>query len=501
MFYLGDYPQGLIKTHFFSQLHCMGKIEKSTFMHQWPEIPTVLSFEKCWSNLLNYNTISVTELPNITLPAPSTVVVSEKLDGSNICICSNGIVASRRKIILKNPSMTELDNTKFCGVPLGNHIATCLEKVSNIAQYIRAKLYEICKTTEPFFRMDEMRHALDERIEVCVYGEWIHRNCQSADSKIDMYNYGQRGFTPGHLYAFGLSIILSEANNSTTSVKLDIDQILKWIICITDEDGKTSIEPFVIKKCADLRESAFLIFFFNGRLQKLLKEFQFETVPILSDNLVLDEAVRVYGHQLIPPNSKNEGIIVTSPNLSDVFKLKNPVAEGNDPLNIERYAKLEQYFSDNQEYSNAEWTKKTNSKTLNIIRQMAFYYKENVKLRKVNNCLDSNNFKCQLLQAYNSAVTKFPHFSDYLNEVYSPNMEQNEMQVLAQQEYEKYKNLLRYEMIRDLVNNRINNASVAMHLIQESQQDLVTRTLPKDKLEVLEQFLLAKIPKNRTVVH
>ena len=122
----------------------MGEIDKSTFMHQWPEIPTVLSFEECWSNLLIEDTVLATEVPDITARAPSTVVVSEKLDGSNICICSNGIVASRRKIILKNPSMKELDNTKFCGVPLGNHIARCFENVSNIAQHIRAKLCQTC---------------------------------------------------------------------------------------------------------------------------------------------------------------------------------------------------------------------------------------------------------------------------------------------------------------------------------------------------------------------
>ena len=79
-------------------------------------------------------------------------------------------------------------------------------------------------------------------------------------------------------------------------------------------------------------------------------------------------------------------------------------------------------------------SKEANSIILNIIRQMAFYYKD-VKLGKMNSCLYGNNFKCQLLQTYNSAVTKFPHFSDYLNEVYSSNMERNERQALMQQEY------------------------------------------------------------------
>ena len=338
--------------------------------------------------------------------------------------------------------------------------------------------------------MDELRYALNERLEICVYGEWMHRNCQSADSKIDMYDYGQRGFMPGHLYAFGLSIILTDTNKSN-SVKLDINQILKWISCISDED-ETSIEPFVIKKCMDLRERPFLIFFFNSRLQILLKKFHFETVPMLSDKLVLNEAIRVYGNQLISPNSKKEGIIVTSPNLSDVFKMKNPVAEGNNPSNIERYSKLRQYFSDSQEDSNSNMIKEANSITLNIIRQMAYY--KYAKLGKINSCLDGDNFRCQLLQTYKSAVTKFPLINDYLNKVYLSNMEQNQRLVLMQQEYQKYKNLLRCEMIRDLVNHRVNNASVSMNLVQECEQDLIS-SLPKDKLEILDEFLLAQIPK------
>ena len=72
-------------------------------------------------------------------------------------------------------------------------------------------------------------------------------------------------------------------------------------------------------------------------------------------------------------------------------------------------------------------------------------------------------------------------------------MEQNQRLVLMQQEYQKYKNLLRCEMIRDLVNNRVNEASVSMHSAQECEQDLIC-ALPKDKLEILDEFLLAQIP-------
>ena len=45
-------------------------------------------------------------------------LVSEKLDGSNLSISSNGIIASRRKILLVNPKIEELSKTKFAGIKI-----------------------------------------------------------------------------------------------------------------------------------------------------------------------------------------------------------------------------------------------------------------------------------------------------------------------------------------------------------------------------------------------
>ena len=56
--------------------------------------------------------------------------------------------------------------------------------------------------------LGKLRASINERIEIYLYGEWIHRNCQTADSNLDKYNYKQRGILPGHLYAFGLGIVL-----------------------------------------------------------------------------------------------------------------------------------------------------------------------------------------------------------------------------------------------------------------------------------------------------
>ena len=65
---------------------------------QWP--PTL--------NFINANN-DVAEL----LDENPNVFVSEKLDGSNLSISSNGAIASRRKILLRDPSEKNLMVTEF----------------------------------------------------------------------------------------------------------------------------------------------------------------------------------------------------------------------------------------------------------------------------------------------------------------------------------------------------------------------------------------------------
>ena len=121
-----------------------------------------------------------------------------------MCVGSNGIVSSRRKIMLRSPSNDELCTTKFCGIPLGNYIWNSLQNVRLLAQYICTKLQDVSDIESNGTKASHGK--LDELLDLYVYGEWIHRNCQTSDSKVDKYNYKKRGLVPGHLYAFGVGI-------------------------------------------------------------------------------------------------------------------------------------------------------------------------------------------------------------------------------------------------------------------------------------------------------
>ena len=74
-----------------------------TLLHQWPEIPSVYLAKEAMIEHLSQDHIAL---------------VSEKIDGSNLSVSSAGVVASRRKVILTNPSGADLEKTKFAGESL-----------------------------------------------------------------------------------------------------------------------------------------------------------------------------------------------------------------------------------------------------------------------------------------------------------------------------------------------------------------------------------------------
>lgn len=44
----------------------------------------------------------------------ATAVVTEKLDGSNLCVHSNGVVASRRIVLANNSGLEDFKNLRYC---------------------------------------------------------------------------------------------------------------------------------------------------------------------------------------------------------------------------------------------------------------------------------------------------------------------------------------------------------------------------------------------------
>ena len=370
-----------------------------------------------------------------------------------MCVGSNGLVASRRKIILQNPSDEDLNKTKFCGVPLGQYMSSSMKNTSQLSKYIFSKIKEVAMAMDTDIKT-EMLQEVEENSDLFVYGEWIHRDCQTSDSKLDKYIYKDRGICPGHLYVFGIGIVVKfEALNSSTHERVDASKLIHWLSCIKDDSGNNK-EMFIVQQCLDVDENPFLVLFINPSLKRVLERFDFETVPILGQYSSMKQAIIKFGGELVPPAVRYEGVIFTGIHLEGAIKLKNPIAEGNNPSNSERYKMLDKHVQCKNEDPN-------------ILSRGP--YENEVMLMKIRNLVDyhtsskgSTNHQSlgsdallQLEIAYQSAKTKFPHFSDDIIDTKSDafkmqdSLDQNE-------KLEMYMISLRKEMMGDIKSNSPN---------------------------------------------
>jgi hypothetical protein len=122
-----------------SQFQCPVGAE---FLLQWPQILGVLSVT------------SVEQVQTLLKSNPVTTV-TEKLDGSNLCLSSENWVASRRRVILDRPSEEELKKTKFCGENLSS-LSLVFPKLNALANEVK-------------------KHFPHLELEVLLYGEWIQK--------------------------------------------------------------------------------------------------------------------------------------------------------------------------------------------------------------------------------------------------------------------------------------------------------------------------------------
>ena len=317
-------------------------------------------------------------------------------------------------------------------------MATCLQNVSNLSQHLREEIEKSINIGEN----GTIHHGSsisEDEIEVYIYGEWIHRNCQTSDSKEDKYKYKNRGLSPGHLYVFGVAVVLytNETRNLIESAKLDIILEKFGNINAINQNSRS----YVIRKSLDIRGDPFLIILLNQSLKHLLERFGFEVVPILSESYNLKEGILKFGPQLLPPNIKYEGIIFTGSDIQKAIKLKNPDAEGNDPTNLERYQKLQSYLEKSCDSLDAH-AQHENKMLMGIMKNFIDYHGDSSKEKsKVNS---SVHFE----QAYYSAKSKFPFLSD--NSKMKLEMQDDEKDMCFKELIDKYKRTLKEEIIQDL---------------------------------------------------
>ena len=370
-----------------------------------------------------------------------------------MCVGSNGLVASRRKIILQNPSDEDLDKTKFCGVPLGQYISSSLKNTSQLSKYIFNKIKEVAMAMDTDITT-EMLQEVEENSDLFVYGEWIHRDCQTSDSKLDKYIYKDRGICPGHLYVFGIGIVVKfEALNSSTHERVDASKLIHWLSCIKDDSGNNK-EMFIVQQCLDVHENPFLVLFINPSLKRVLERFEFETVPILGQYSSMKQAIIKFGGELVPPAVRYEGVIFTGIHLEGAIKLKNPIAEGNNPSNSERYKMLDKHVQCKNEDPNIlSRGPYENEVMLMKIRNLVVYHTSSKG--STNHQSLGSDALLQLEIAYQSAKTKFPHFSDDIIDT-KPNAFKIQDSLDQNEKLEMYKISLRKEMMGDIKSNSPN---------------------------------------------
>jgi hypothetical protein len=211
---------------------------------------------------------------------------------------------------------------------------------------------------------------------------------------------------------------------------------------------------FIVQQCLDVDENPFLVLFINPSLKRLLERFEFETVPILGQYSSMKQAIIKFGGELVPPAVRYEGVIFTGIHLEGAIKLKNPIAEGNNPSNSERYKMLDKHVQCKNEDPNIlSRGPYENEVMLMKIRNLVVYHTSS-KGSTNHQSLGSDTL-LQLEIAYQSAKTKFPHFSDDIIDT-KPNAFKIQDSLDQNEKLEMYKISLRKEMMGDIKSNRPN---------------------------------------------
>jgi len=240
---------------------------------QWPSTPNVLS-------------IKTTDLIQSQLIRDPLVTVSEKLDGSNVCLSSQGWIASRRVIIVEDLFDEDLSKVKLNNSPLS--------KLNSFKTKI-VDIHDKLKTT--LKRSD---------FQTLVYGEWLQN--RTATTQQDRFDYKKRGFETSQFYAFGLAVHfngeLSKSENDQMRTVLQTEQ--GWIFAANEELPQLHTATL------------------NQRLQAFFKDHNVSTAPVLAEcSLGFALTNRAFIEDLV--KQKVEGFILTSDNLMLKWKFVDKV--------------------------------------------------------------------------------------------------------------------------------------------------------------------------------
>ena len=211
-------------------------------------------------------------------------LVSEKFDGSNIAITSRGVVASRRKVLLQQPTQVELEKFTFSGVNLA--------KVAGMFEHIKrleTELKNIITVVE-----------LDEAI---VYGELIQKG--TATSKEDLYKYRSRGIQTGDILVFGAGVAIP--GNISTQQMEEVLELMRAhnfdaIGGPQDDDDDSS------KESSDLPGPKKVAILMNATLAELLARCGLDKV-VQQTSVPFPQLAQLYEEKLV--RGDVEGVVVS----------------------------------------------------------------------------------------------------------------------------------------------------------------------------------------------
>ena len=141
-----------------------------------------------WPKTNGFHTSSSLEEMVRHLKANQVWNVTEKLDGANVCLSTQGWMASRNKIVSKR----DTPKTVFQGVHL-KQVSALFAKLDTLKDLIQNNFFK------------------GKALEVLLYGELILHG--TGMTKYDLYHYKERKLLPGEIYCFAIGLVLPEGTD------------------------------------------------------------------------------------------------------------------------------------------------------------------------------------------------------------------------------------------------------------------------------------------------
>jgi hypothetical protein len=217
--------------------------------------------------------------------------VTEKLDGCNLSISTEGWIASRNCIIGERG----METLKFQGVSIEkDRLETLFENACRLKEHFKQNLFE------------------NADFELTLYGELILNG--TGNSANDVYNYRKRNVNPGDYYCIGIGLILPE--------NAELPSVFSKSIDTSNKEGKQ-----------------YLIVPINTYLAMEFTDFDIKHVNIIETeklSIILDDVTLVHNIQ----DRELEGYILSEVSSKGMIKLK-PI--GSIPDNIKHIEKIVQF--------------------------------------------------------------------------------------------------------------------------------------------------------------